>query len=102
MKHTLKGVIERTRQGGFVVYLDGEYLSPKQSQKVFNHSPNGFNWGYLGSGPSQLALAVLLKVADKGIAISQYQQFKRDVIAGLPQGKDFEIEFEWPEKGTQT
>lgn len=25
---------------------------------VFNHSPNGFEWGYSGSAPSQLALAI--------------------------------------------
>ena len=24
-----------------------------------NHSPDGFEWGYGGSGPSQLALAIL-------------------------------------------
>jgi hypothetical protein len=26
---------------------------------LFNHSPTGFNWGYSGSGPAQLALAIL-------------------------------------------
>lgn len=71
MKHILKGVTKRTEQGGFEVYLDGEYLSPKQSRKIYNHSPDGFNWGYGGSGPAQLALAVLLKLgADKGIAVA--------------------------------
>ena len=41
---------------------DGESiteLSPSRSQDLYNHSPTGFNWGYGGSGPSQLALARL-------------------------------------------
>lgn len=79
-----------------VAYLDGEYLSPKHSQGIFNHSPDGFSVGYLGSGCAQLALAILLKICDKGIAVAQYQEFKRKVIAKLPQNKPFEIEFEWP------
>ena len=93
MKHTLKGV---NKHIGVEIYLDGEYLSPNYSQRVYNHSPDGFAVGYNGSGPTQLALAILLKITDKGIAISQYKQFRREVIAGLPRGKDFEVEFEWP------
>jgi hypothetical protein len=96
MKHTLKGVLQRTEQGGFEVYLDGEYLSPKHSQGIFNHSPDGFAWGYNGSGPSQLALAVLLKNCDKGIAVAQYKQFREAVIAKLDRNSGFEIEIEWP------
>ena len=26
---------------------------------LWNHSPSGLNWGYAGSGPAQLALALL-------------------------------------------
>lgn len=86
MKHKLKG-IATTR----TVYLDGEYLSPGRSQEMKNHSPDGFNWGYGGSGPSQLALAIMLELTGdpKG-----YQDFKWKYITELPQGKDFEIEFE--------
>ena len=57
MNHTLKGqILTRT------VWLDGVQLSPARSQKVYNHSPNGFNWGYGGSGPAQLALAMMLEL----------------------------------------
>lgn len=87
----LKGVNKRTEQGGFGVYLDGVYLSPKLSQKVFNHSPNGFSWGYGGSGPAQLALAILLERTNKETALKNYQRFKWDIIAKLPQ-EDFEID----------
>jgi len=94
--HKLKGVAKRTEQGGFEVYLDGEYLSPKASQKVFNHSPDGFSWGYSGSGPAQLALAVCLKLLARDSAVAYYQRFKNEVISSLPTGKDFEIEFDLP------
>lgn len=87
MRHILKGVYDEERS----VWLDGKLLNPKPSQKVHNHSPDGFNWGYCGSGCAQLALAVVLKVTGKP---DGYQDFKEKVIAGLPQGKDFEIEFE--------
>ncbi len=35
-------------------------LSPEPSQEIINHSPDGFNWGYGGSGPAQLALGFYL------------------------------------------
>ena len=58
------------------VILNGKLLSPIQSQSVYNHSPDGFNWGYGGSGPSQLALAILLEFTDKETAIKNYQKLK--------------------------
>ncbi|MGH6693352.1 MAG: DUF6166 domain-containing protein [Gammaproteobacteria bacterium] len=48
-----------------------------------NHSPTGFEWGYGGSGPAQLALAILADYLDDAEALPLYQDFKRDVIAGL-------------------
>ena len=73
------------------VHINDEWLDPKPSQKVRNHSPDGFNWGYGGSGPAQLALAILLEFTDRETAVELYQDFKFNVIAGLPQ-MDFEIE----------
>jgi hypothetical protein len=46
-----------------------------------NHSPTGFEWGYGGSGPAQLAYAILRKFADKDFAQVYYQQFKWDIVA---------------------
>lgn len=86
MKHKLRGEYP-SRQ----VWLDGAPLMPDESQKVHNHSPDGFNWGYGGSGPAQLALAVILKLTGKP---DGYQEFKQLVISTIPQGKAFEIEFE--------
>jgi hypothetical protein len=59
-------------------------LDPRRSQKVWNHSPDGFQWGYEGSGPAQLALAILLDVTgDEGLSVRLHQDFKRDKIAQL-------------------
>lgn len=58
-------------------------LSPKQSQELYNHSPDGFQWGYSGSGPAQLALALLLDATnDREIALAFYQAFKWEKVAG--------------------
>lgn len=75
------------------IWIDGELLDPTSSQKVRNHSPDGFNWSYGGSGPAQLALAIMLKFTNKETAQRLYQDFKWEVIAGLPRG-DFEIELD--------
>jgi hypothetical protein len=69
-----------------------------------NHSPDGFQWGYAGSGPAQLALALcvhsliaeLIDNADAGTdvasrsrvalcerrALAVYQNFKFTILAG--------------------
>lgn len=52
-------------------------LSPRPSQKLNNHSPDGFQWGYGGSGPAQLALALLLDATTiPETALAFYQDFK--------------------------
>ena len=93
MRHTLKGNGMRNAEGGFDVWLDGKQLDPGPSQKVHNHSPDGFSWGYGGSGPAQLALAIMLKLTGKP---DGYQKFKWDVIAKIPL-RTFETEFELEE-----
>ncbi len=83
---TVKGDAE-TRE----VYISGQRLDPKHSQAFRNHSPDGFSWGYGGSGPSQLALAILLHLTTPQKAQNLYQQFKFDIIATLTQDEDFEL-----------
>jgi hypothetical protein len=60
-------------------------LKPGPSQRLFNHSPDGFQWGYGGSGPSQLALAILLDFTegDGELALHCYQDFKFQHVAGF-------------------
>ena len=50
-----------------------------------NHSPTGFEWGYAGSGPAQLALAILAHhLKDDEQAVALHQAFKFEVVAKLP------------------
>lgn len=49
---------------------------------LFNHSPTGFEWGYRGSGPAQLALAMLADfLGNDQEALELYQEFKEIMIA---------------------
>jgi len=52
-----------------------------------NHSPGGFAWGYNGSGPAQLALAMCAQLVDANTALRVYQQVKEALIAAIPQAK---------------
>ena len=76
-----------------VVVIDGGKsadLSPAASQEIINHSPDGFNWGYSGSGPAQLAFGLLLDVTgDRDVASRYYQLFKADAITHF--GESWEI-----------
>jgi uncharacterized protein DUF6166 len=52
---------------------------------VANHSSSGFSWGFQGSGPAQLALALLCDAVGVRRALPLYQAFKRQRIARLEQ-----------------
>lgn len=57
-------------------------LHPGPSQAIVNHSPNGFEWGYGGSGPAQLALGILYDFTrDAGLADQQHDAFKWAYVA---------------------
>jgi hypothetical protein len=74
------------------IEVDGKPLDPTPSQKVWNHSPDGFSWGYGGSGPAQLALALLLHAGVKErMAVELHHDLKREFVAPLPEG-DFEAD----------
>jgi Family of unknown function (DUF6166) len=69
-------------EGNIVVTADSVIISPRRSLAVRNHSPDGFNWGYGGSGPAQLALAILLHEGlPTDIACRLYQRFKFKFVA---------------------
>lgn len=67
------------------VWVQGKELSPERSFRVRRHSPDGFQWGYCGSAPAQLALALLLDALGRvRSAAHWYQTFKRQVVGCLP------------------
>jgi hypothetical protein len=74
------------RQGRVIVEKrpDQEQLTPERSHELVNHSPSGFEVGYCGSGPAQLALALLLDYTDdEGVALAEYMEFKAKVVSQL-------------------
>lgn len=76
--NTITGIRD---EEGLTIALDGRNLSFGPSLKVINHSPTGFEIGYGGSGPAQLALAILLKFTNRDTAVRLHQDFKWQVLA---------------------
>jgi Family of unknown function (DUF6166) len=72
-----------------VTVCDGQKCQPLPFRlDLFNHSPTGFSWGYGGSGPAQLALALLADaLADDDRAVRLHQEFKFKVVACWPEGE---------------
>lgn len=68
--------------GHQVVRRNGTVLPSEPSKGIRNHSPDGFQWGYSGSGSAQLALALLYDVTgDKRLSLKHHQNFKRAFVA---------------------
>lgn len=77
-------VFSGLREDGLAhVFHNDQPFSMARSLRWRKHSPTGFEWGYAGSGPAQLALAILLEITSEQAALLLYQDFKRDVITGL-------------------
>lgn len=83
MKHNVvyKGV---RGANGCLVTCDGVELQDRRELR--NHSPTGFEWGFNGSGPAQLALAILCDfLQDDQKALQFYEEFKTDMLAPIGQ-----------------
>jgi hypothetical protein len=86
----------RDEKGCFVL-VNKKPLSSRLD--LWNHSPTGFEWGYGGSGPAQLALAILANHlgvpprakpegnAKAARAVRLHQRFKALMIANIPRDK---------------
>ena len=83
----MPNIVEKRYEGyrrGYaaIVTVDGRRLNPRHD--LWNHSPTGFEWGYGGSGPAQLALAILADHCHNDEqALNWYQRFKWAVISQL-------------------
>jgi hypothetical protein len=71
----------RSTERNRVIGPDGRRLDLRTD--LVNHSPTGLEWGYGGSGPAQLALALLADHYADPVALDHYQDFKNDVVAAL-------------------
>lgn len=69
--------------GGQIVFVRTDDDPPKvyELPHIVRYSPDGFNWGYGGSGPADLALSILADFfGTEEIPPNIYQQFKRKFI----------------------
>ncbi len=94
-------------RGSVSVVVDQEGQEPYTLRHLIVHSPSGLGWGYQGSGPADLALSILADYLGEAAAIPAHdrydhaiagmiqetgawllhQEFKRDVVARLPQDR---------------
>ena len=83
---------ERLRDGNCSVWFEHAAVQQNGNEptrrplslhlEVRGHSPTGFAWGYGGSGPAQLALALLVDaLGDAELAEQHYQAFKWSFVA---------------------
>lgn len=73
----------RDAQGNACVEVNGRPLEWRLD--LDNHSPTGLEWGYGGSGPAQLALALIADcTGNDRRAQERHQDFKWKVVAKLP------------------
>jgi len=81
--------LQRNPTGGNTCKVNGEEIFPDEGQKIVNHSPDGFEWGYLGSGPAQLSLSICLHLFGD-VARYIYQRFKFSYIGKISQKPDLQ------------
>lgn len=88
---TYAGIADGTGGVVHIVQNGGSRELPLRLDLV-NHSPTGFAWGYGGSGPAQLALAIIADATgDDALAVQHHQRFKFKVIGRLEQTKDWSM-----------
>lgn len=82
-RYTGRRVIRGSREHRvpLVTVYDDERNETYRLPHVLKHSPDGFEWGYSGSGPSDLAISILSDVFDKDPEPSLYQDFRDEFIA---------------------
>lgn len=71
--------VVKVLQPGKIIGQENDTLPPRLDLR--NHSPDGFSWGYGGSGPAQLALAILADAIGDERALAIYQDFKWKVVS---------------------
>jgi hypothetical protein len=62
----------------------GEGIQTNVPCRIAYHSPDGFEWGYGGSGPADFALNILSIFAGQEFAERHHQDFKWKFIAPMP------------------
>ena len=76
---------------GWSVTRDKAPVTVTRSQAIARHT-DSFQWGYIGSGASQLAIELMLEAGATDIEANEFQgRFKRDVVGKWPATGGFSI-----------
>lgn len=88
---------EGTGPGTVIVQPSGHELDTGyDNERLPSHSPDGFQCGYIGSGPTQLAAALLYDVSgDPATAIYLKRDFTHTIVADLPNDRSDEDGVNW-------
>jgi len=102
--------INEPLENGLVLRRDDGVVWTNCPHLVVHHSPSGFEYGYMGSGPADLALNVVEAILHRigyagermqcfdGACFSEawrlHQRFKQRFIAPLQQEEDYRIPYE--------
>ena len=79
---------KETLPGVEVLVVDDNGVARLLEHHVY-HSPTGFEWGYLGSGPADLARSILWDTLGKEPDRTIYMRFKSHFVAGW--GNEWQI-----------
>ena len=77
--------------GRGVLVSDDDTGTTEPLNHIVRHSPDGFSWGFHGSGPAELAHCILVDHTGGEVEPVVYQAFKVDVIAKLRQDESWVI-----------
>jgi hypothetical protein len=77
--------------GPEAVFVEDENGQVTQLEHRVHHSPDGFSWGYAGSGPADLARSILADHLGYVPPPGVYQEFKRVHVARWEQGRPWAI-----------
>ena len=80
---SFKGFIDD--DGKKVVYFDGIELNPRYD--IFNLTRDGFDWGYNGTAPMQLSVAMLAQTTSIKNAKRYKSQFMLEKLVKLPKNR---------------
>lgn len=80
----LKGVRIYKGYSHHRVYINGKQISWKRSLEYIRIGYTGFDWGYGGAGPQQLAFAILLELTNEKVAYALCTSFTKEFVEKLP------------------
>lgn len=86
-----RGYSESDDTVGEIAVLVVENGTTRPLAHQVKHSPTGFNWGYMGSGPADLARSILADHLGRIPHPAIYQRFKEMFVGRLPQGGAWEV-----------